>query len=204
MSSAQRPRERQQPTHETPILRVGPAAGTGRPQVENDRSRRRGCDFTARRLLDQDSHLAFVFGDPGRCSITPCKAWRRISISVEKPAAPGGSTRCRRVSESERAGVKAFAPLVLRTSKSPGMPARRGHRGVQHPAIPSGAEQVNLGDRVLGPPPRPEPVGDRHEVGLEDRFQHQLQRRLNHPVSDGRDARACASSRHCRAWGSSV
>ena len=59
---------------------------------------------------------------------------------------------------------------------------------VQHPAIALGAEQVNLGDRVVRPPPGPEPVGDRHEVGLEDRFQHQLQRRLHHPVGDGGDA----------------
>ena len=59
---------------------------------------------------------------------------------------------------------------------------------VQHPPVAPGAEQVDLGDRVLGPPPGPEPVGDRLEVGLEDRFQHQLQRRLHHPVGDGRDA----------------
>ena len=59
---------------------------------------------------------------------------------------------------------------------------------VQHPPIALGAEQVNLRDRVVRPPPGPEPVGDRHEVGLEDRFQHQLQRRLHHPVSDGGDA----------------
>ena len=60
--------------------------------------------------------------------------------------------------------------------------------GVQHPAVALGAEQVDLGDRVVRPPLRPEPVGDRHEVGLEDRFQHQLQRSLHHPVSDRRNA----------------
>ncbi len=59
---------------------------------------------------------------------------------------------------------------------------------VQHPPIAAGAEQVDLSDRVVRPPPGPEPIGDRHEVGLEDRFQHQLQRRLHHPVSDGGDA----------------
>src|SRR5215213_3638821 len=47
---------------------------------------------------------------------------------------------------------------------------------------------VNLRDRVVRPPPGPEPVGDRHKVGLEDRFQHQFQRRLDHPVGDGGDA----------------
>ena len=60
--------------------------------------------------------------------------------------------------------------------------------GVQHPPVLLGAEQVDLSDRVVRPPPGPEPVGDRHEVGLENRFQHQLQRRLHHPVGDGRDA----------------
>ena len=34
---------------------------------------------------------------------------------------------------------------------------------------------MDLGDRVVGAPPRPEPVGDRQEVGLEDRFQHHPQ-----------------------------
>jgi hypothetical protein len=55
---------------------------------------------------------------------------------------------------------------------------------IQHPLIALGAEMMNLSDCVLGSPPRPEPVGDRLEVGLEDRFQHQLQRRLDDPVRD--------------------
>ena len=58
---------------------------------------------------------------------------------------------------------------------------------VQHPPITAGAEHVDLGDRVLRPPLWPEPVRDRQKVGLENRFQHQLQRRLDHPVRDGRD-----------------
>ena len=49
--------------------------------------------------------------------------------------------------------------------------------------------------RVLRPPPRPEPIRDRHEVGLKDRFQHHLQRRLDHPVSDRRDTQASELSR---------
>jgi hypothetical protein len=60
--------------------------------------------------------------------------------------------------------------------------------GVQHPAIAVGAELVNLSDRIVCAPLRPEPVGDRLKVGLEDRFQHQLQRSLDYPVSDGGDA----------------
>ena len=66
---------------------------------------------------------------------------------------------------------------------------------VQHPPVTVGAELVDLGDRVVGPPLRPEPIRDRHEVGLEDRFQHQLQRRLDYPVGDGGDAQTCAASR---------
>jgi len=58
-----------------------------------------------------------------------------------------------------------------------------------------GAEPVNVGDRVVRPPLRPEPIGDRHEVGLEDRFQHELQRRLDHPVGDGGNAELAQLSR---------
>jgi hypothetical protein len=47
---------------------------------------------------------------------------------------------------------------------------------------------VDLGDRVLGAPPGPEPVRARLEVRLEDRFQHQFQRRLHNPVRDARYA----------------
>jgi hypothetical protein len=45
---------------------------------------------------------------------------------------------------------------------------------------------MNLGDRVMSPPLGPEPIGDRHEVGLENGFQHQLERRLDNPVRDRR------------------
>ena len=57
--------------------------------------------------------------------------------------------------------------------------------GVQHPAITLGAETLNLRDRVVRPPHRPKPIRDRREVGLENGFQHQLERRLNDPVGDG-------------------
>ncbi len=41
---------------------------------------------------------------------------------------------------------------------------------------------VDLGNSVVGAPQRPETVGDRQEVSLENRFQHQLQRCLHDPV----------------------
>ena len=53
---------------------------------------------------------------------------------------------------------------------------------IQHPLVSLGAEMVDLGDRVVCAPLGPEPVGDRLEVGLEDRFQHQFQRRLDDTV----------------------
>ena len=59
--------------------------------------------------------------------------------------------------------------------------------GLQHPLVRLRREVVDLGDRVLRAPVRPEPVGDRLEVGLEDRFQDQLQRGLHDPVGHGRD-----------------
>jgi site-specific DNA recombinase len=57
---------------------------------------------------------------------------------------------------------------------------------------------VHLGDRIMCPTLRTEPVGARVEVRLEDRLQHQLQRGLDHPVGHGRDpqpARLAASLR---------
>ncbi len=59
---------------------------------------------------------------------------------------------------------------------------------VQHPAVTPAAEQVDLSDRVLRPPPGPKPIGDRHEVGLKDGFQHELGRCLDNTVGHGRDA----------------
>jgi hypothetical protein len=69
---------------------------------------------------------------------------------------------------------------------------------IQHPAVAFGAEHVDLGDRVVCSPHRPEPVRDRHEVSLEDRFQHQLQRRLHDPVRHGRDTEATDLARPAR------
>ena len=59
--------------------------------------------------------------------------------------------------------------------------------GVQHPAITLGAEPLNLRDRVMGPPIGSETVRDRHEIGLENGFQHQLHRGLDHPIRDRRN-----------------
>jgi hypothetical protein len=61
---------------------------------------------------------------------------------------------------------------------------------IEHPAVAVGAELVDLGDRVVCSPHRPEPIRDRHEVGLEDRLQHQLQRRLDNPIRNRRDPEA--------------
>jgi len=47
---------------------------------------------------------------------------------------------------------------------------------------------MDLGDRVLGTPPGPEPIRARLEVRLEDGLQHQLERRLHDPVRDARYA----------------
>src|SRR5208282_2882747 len=58
------------------------------------------------------------------------------------------------------------------------------------PLISPGREVVHLGHRVVSPAPRAEPVGTREEIRLEDRLQHQLQGRLDHPVGYGRDAQA--------------
>ncbi|PRX42831.1 hypothetical protein B0I32_1662 [Nonomuraea fuscirosea] len=58
---------------------------------------------------------------------------------------------------------------------------------IQHPPIASGAEMVDLSDRILSTPVGPEPIGDRLEVGLEDRFQHKFQPGLHDPVGHRRN-----------------
>ena len=44
---------------------------------------------------------------------------------------------------------------------------------------------MDLRDGIVCSPHGPEPIGDRQEVGLKDRLQHQLQRRLDHPIGHG-------------------
>jgi hypothetical protein len=55
------------------------------------------------------------------------------------------------------------------------------------PLIRAGREVLHLGDRVLRPASRPEPIRARLKIDLEDRFQHQLDRCLNDPITDCRD-----------------
>jgi hypothetical protein len=70
--------------------------------------------------------------------------------------------------------------------------------GVQHPLVALATKQVDLSNRVLRPPPGPESIRDRLEVGLEDRFQHQLQRCLHDPVRHRRYPEATNLSRSAR------
>jgi DNA invertase Pin-like site-specific DNA recombinase len=96
-------------------------------------------------------------------------------------------------------------PLVLDPRPNPvhqghmvdGVKARLDIR-IQHPAVALGAEVVDLGDRVVCAPLGPEPVGDQLEVGLEDRFQHQFQRRLDDPVGHRRNPKAPHLTRPAR------
>ncbi len=69
---------------------------------------------------------------------------------------------------------------------------------IKHPLVTPGAVEVDLSDRVLGSPLRPEPVRARLEVRLEDGFQHQLQRGLDDPVRDARYAQLAELSRPSR------
>jgi hypothetical protein len=61
---------------------------------------------------------------------------------------------------------------------------------IEHPPVSAGAVIVDLSDGVVCPPPGPEPIGDRLEVGLEDGFQDQLQRGLHDPVGHRRNTEA--------------
>ena len=73
---------------------------------------------------------------------------------------------------------------------------------VEHPPVALGAVTLDLSDRVVCAPPRPEPVGDGQKVRLEDRFQHELERRLDNPVRDRRDGAFILRSLPCgvRLW----
>ncbi len=66
---------------------------------------------------------------------------------------------------------------------------------LHHPLVASGGEVVDLGERVMGASARAEPVRARLEVRLEDGFEHQLQRGLDHAVPDGRDAKPAPLAR---------
>lgn len=70
--------------------------------------------------------------------------------------------------------------------------------GIEHPPVSGGAEVVDLGDGIMRPPPGPKPIGDRQEVGLQDGLQYQLQRSLDHPISDHGNAELADLSRTAR------
>jgi len=57
---------------------------------------------------------------------------------------------------------------------------------------------------IVCSPHGPEPIGDRQEAGLKDRLQHQLQRRLDHPIGHGCNTEASHLSRPAPVWGSYV
>jgi hypothetical protein len=63
------------------------------------------------------------------------------------------------------------------------------------PLIGVGRQVPHLGHRVMDPAAGAEPVGTREEIRLEDRLQHQLQGRLDHPVADRADPQAAALGR---------
>ncbi len=66
---------------------------------------------------------------------------------------------------------------------------------LDNPLIGVGRQVPHLGHRVVDPVPGAEPVGTREEIRLEDRLQHQLQGRLDHPVADSADPQAAALGR---------
>jgi hypothetical protein len=59
--------------------------------------------------------------------------------------------------------------------------------GLQHPLIPVGGVELDLGDCVVRAAVRAEPVRARLEVRLEDGLEHQLEGGLDHPVGHGGD-----------------
>jgi hypothetical protein len=61
--------------------------------------------------------------------------------------------------------------------------------GFQDPLVIAGpgCEMMDIRDRVLRAPVRPEPIRARLEIRLENRLQHQLQASLDHPIGEGRN-----------------
>src|ERR1019366_2740478 len=60
------------------------------------------------------------------------------------------------------------------------------------PLIGAGRKEVNLGDGVLGPALRAEPVAARVKIRLENRLEHRLEGGLDHSIPHGGDAQATA------------
>jgi hypothetical protein len=145
---------------------------------------------------------AELTADRVSCRRTAGPGWRQDAATAGRGvrdlvgARPSVSWKCSvrpsRPTANALTGASTRLSLTLaRTAREP-----RSVTGCQRPPrcprpdppVSAGAEVVDLGDRVVRPPHRPEPVGDGLEVRLEDGFQHQLQRCLDHLVGHGGDA----------------
>ena len=78
-------------------------------------------------------------------------------------------------------------PNPLGQRRVPDLVETRLDIGLQYPLVGVGCQVVDLGDRVLRPSVRAEPIRARQKVRLENRFKHRLQAGLDHPIGDSRD-----------------
>src|SRR4051812_3254193 len=102
---------------------------------------------------------------------------RQITRTTSEPATLGADNRM--APALFPAGL--FVSFCFLSVRLPGRPGpRRGWRGRYVARRRVSADY--LGDRVVRPPHRPQPVGNGPEVRLEDGLQHELQRRLDDPV----------------------
>src|SRR6266508_5508063 len=70
----------------------------------------------------------------------------------------------------------------------------------QHPLIRAGSQIADLLNRVLRSAPWAKAVTARLKIRLKDRFEHQLQGSLDHPIPCGRNGPRIGPARPVRAW----
>jgi site-specific DNA recombinase len=154
--------------HSIPVRQSASNEANGNLEADSEGETRRDCQL---RWRSQDAAL------------------RRAGVGVLAVAALGEHTGLEeRLDQSQHTLVLDPTSNTVHEGRVVDRVEARLDIGVQHPPVTLGAVLVNLGDRVLGAPHRPEAIRDRLKVGLEDRLQHELQRCLNHPIRHGGDA----------------
>ena len=108
------------------------------------------------------------------------QARRETPVFADDPGPQERTDQAQHLAIGDTLSHQAHQDLVIDVVET------RGDVPFDHPFIALGVHLVDLGDGILRPSPRPIPVGMRVELGLEDRFQNQLERHLRHPIPQGR------------------
>ncbi len=113
---------------------------------------------------------------------------RTTGVGVHQRAVLGEDTRFQeRLHQSQDAFVTDTTPHPVQQGGMRDLVETGFDVTFHDPLVRAGREMVHLRHRVVSPAVRTEPVGTRKKIRLENRLQHQLQRRLRHPVTNGCD-----------------